>query len=294
MSYPPEVRNQIYGCLFEEVCLTELTHGYPSARHTRQDERMGTRSRIVPKLELVSLSLSSTDRDASLGTGILRTCHQMYHEALPFLYAKRVFRYSFTDTTETPFSIQSYTRLFPEQDYNRVFPEQNYTRVFPEQNLSMIQHFQLLVEERVDENISPDRVAETIDYFCNRSCGLKRLGIEFQFMVDPDFIPEEGYQRWMEAVAEDYSICKSLVALNNLQQIDFTVSDEEPGAGEIFKPLIQYIIHGKGWVCDNEEGAYRFQKENYDLEYHEWTWHLRPDVSRPAVSGDTAALSVLQ
>ena len=246
---------------------------------------MGTRSKIVPKLELVSLSSSSTDRDASLGTGILRTCHQIYHEALPFLYAKRVFRYSFTDTTETPFSIQSYTHLFPEQ---------NYTRVFPEQNLSMIQHFQLLVEERVDENISPDSVAETIDYFCNRSCGLKRLGIEFQFMVDPDFIPEEGYQRWMEAVAEDYSICKSLVALNNLQQIDFTVSDEEPGAGEIFKPLIQHIIHGKGWVCDNEEGAYRFQKENYDLEYHEWTWHLRPDVSHPAVSGDTAALSVLQ
>ena len=216
MSYPPEVRNQIYGCLFEEACLTELTHGYPSAGHTREDERMGTRSRVVPKLELVSLSSSSTDRDASLGTGILRTCHQIYHEALPFLYAKRVFRYCFTDTTETPFSIQSYTRLFPEQDYNRVFPEQNYTCVFPEQNLSMIQHFQLLVEERVDENISPDSVAETIDYFCNRSCGLKRLGIEFQFMVDPDFIPEESYQRWMEAVAEDYPIRKSLVALNNL------------------------------------------------------------------------------
>ena len=237
---------------------------------------MGTNSRIVAKLELVSFSSSYTDRQVSLRTGILRTCHKICHEAMPFSYAKRVFRYSFTGTIPTPLSIAIDTRVFPEQ------------------NLSMIQHFQLLVKETIDEKVSPGRVAQIIDYFCNHSCGLKRLGLEFQFMVEPDFIPEEGYQRWIEVIAEDDTIRESLVALKNLQHIDVTVGDEEPGAGEIFRPLIQDIIHEQGWFCDNEEGAYRFQEENYDLEYHEWTWHLRSVVSHPAISGDTAAVSVLQ
>lgn len=217
---------------------------------------------------------------------ILRTCRQIYHEALPYLYADKAFeRCILLDGLLTT---GKWEYLRPNTGRKACY--------LPKQHLHHVQHCKIVLEDLSFERVSPEKFANHIHYFSDKDRKLKSLSLEFIFRSEPIYpdvmIGDQlNYQQWVKALAESSKISQSVAALGITQNIDIKVTDslifeEHRTPGAIFQSLVEAIANAKGWFHD--EVVYKkkvdivdapswAQREVYE---HQWTWRIRSTLEK--------------
>jgi hypothetical protein len=299
-SLPLEVRNQIYEHLFDKpICeppqdqqyLTARTEGnnlsdvsnttewlsaiideeFSLKRWSPQSLPASEGLREVREHEFIAILLPY--RSLSGGPAILRTCRQVYHEAISFLYANPVFECH---------------SLWLSQ----YIPSRYKICDFSDQGLQRIQQCNIVVGLCVPLA----HIMDSIAYFTNNECLLKRLGVTFNFnstrLTGFENDAEVRYHEWVLAISHCSKIVESIAAVRVLQNIDIVVTDSrneyENTPGDIFEPFVEAIATAKGWFCTERvcESTICDESRHSVREWddHEWIWHwqLRPLLNKPA------------
>lgn len=255
LSLPPEIRNLIYQHLLEKPCDIFLNHANRKAPYEKPSGKANLcESDTTRPAQLISFWNLGDDHPKH--SGIVQACRQINQEATDFLFTGKVFHYAFMDISD---------------DFRRRFKG----REFSAHALPNIQHLKVHVDENYGHNISSDKVADVVDYFRRKIVALKHFDLLFEFISCVALDPQKRYRRWMRNLANSELLVDSVRALDGLQVIDIVVADEEEKAGDFFKPFVQGITNTGKWLCDNDDGEYRFDEEEYET-CHRWTWHLRP------------------
>jgi len=251
-TLPLEVRTEIYNSLFNiPRCKSPKTLGV-------NDSQLPEMCKLPLYANLLPYELLPSN------PAILGTCHQIYHEAVPFLYTNRVFK-----------------RYVTEKAYfdDRI----SKTCVFTETSVRHVQQFQIFV----GGNQTPEDIARHIAQLANEVYTLKRL--ELVFMVDSGYFglfgkeDVEHYQCFISKLTHSSKAVDSIAAVKVLQNIDVVlinsdIRDNKHTLGDRFKPLVQAIATAKGWSCG--ETMYQCSYGKTGIEEHEWVWHLRPPVTK--------------
>ena len=297
-SLPLEVRNQIYEYLFEKPTreppqkpqdLAECTEGnelsvsnvteWFAAIVEEEFVLKGRGSRLSPaskglqevrEHEFIAILLPY--RLLLSSPAILRTCHQVYHEAISYLYASPVF--------------ECHSLWFSQE-----IPSRYKICDFSDQNLRRIQQCNIVVNSCV----SLEHIVDSIAYFTHKKCSLKRLGVIFNFNSKPPGFQDDTevkYHEWMLAISHCSKIVESIAAVRVLQSIDIVVTDSwneyKRTPGDIFEPFVEAIATAKGWSCIERVYESTISDEGWDSvgkwDNNEWIWHwqLRPLFDQPA------------
>lgn len=247
---PLEVRNEIYKSLFN----------VPRCKSLRT---LGHNESQLPKM--VELPLCATRLPYTSFPGhpaILHTCHQIYHEAVPLLYANRVFE-----------------RYVMENVYfdDRVVR----TCVFADDSVRHAHHCRI----HVGFNQPPEATARHIAQLANVDFKLKRL--ELIFVVKSyrwtwfEIRDLEYHEYLISKLTSCSELINSIAALKVLHNIyvvltNTYIRDETNTLGDIFESFVQAVATAKAWPCDEttfERGYGKTGKEE-----HQWVWHLSPPI----------------
>jgi len=297
-SLPLEVRNEIYEYLFHKPTCEPPQHHQISAERTEKDglgdvpdatERLAANvvqeyvPRQIPQALAASEGLREVREDEFIAnllpyrslsgsSAILRTCRQLYHEAVPFLYANKVFERH---------SLQM----------SQVLSWKYKICDFSDQSLHRIRQCTIVV----GSILSLETIMDSIAYFANDKCTLKRLGVTFNFhsrcLPHFDNYPKMRYHEWMLAISQCSKIVKSIAAVQVLENIDIVVTENWNGydntPGDIFEPFVEAVATAKGWSCTERvyESTTRDEmRHSIGEKNEEWIWHwqLRPPFNKPA------------
>ena len=180
---------------------------------------------------------------------ILRTCRQIYNEAISIFLAR---------------TFSSYTaRLNPRL---RSGPLNHGSCQLPVQRLQDIQKLEVNVER--DENINSRTLAEMLGSLVEDASAVKRLLLIF--FLQPGGGTHENYRTWLQNIVHISRIAKTIAAAKILQDFHITVSDDAETGGPDFEPLIYAIAPKESWSLDQEDYCY----DDGSIGYA-WRWILR-------------------
>jgi len=164
---PLEIRIKIYGYLFRDIdgrfdLIQEPEHSDNSKQTGRLLRKPSMVTHTVDKSTMILRKY--TDLRPPFNTLILRTCHQIHHEAVTILYQKTCFTYE------------------PWTAYPGKIPS---TAVeFSPDKLDMIRTLHLCIK-RDSPAQNPRAVVGLLNYFSAANCSLKRLVLDFELKPDP-------------------------------------------------------------------------------------------------------------
>lgn len=235
LSLPPEVRVQIYGHLLihSSSIKPQLLRApeYYSGIQRAQRALSNLRSQPV--------------RDFSPESAILRTCRQVYLEAMPVLYGENTFSYSCAMS------------IFNDEDYLKVG--------FPDQRLEQIKHLELKAQPgRRVEPMVPVNVAATIQYFVNRGCDLLTFKLALNQLEDYEPGDDDDKQQLLQAVALSSDVLAALVRLKVSKTLTISISysqkrtivehETEGTVSDLFQDhLIKCLGSQKNFTVTNEK-----------------------------------------
>ena len=293
LGLPPEVRLEIYRHLLvhHESIQPQILRNLDYYTGIRRAERAISNTRSHPV------------RDFSPKTAILRTCRQIYGEAVSILYGENTFLYS-CDVS-----------IFNNEDYIKVG--------FPDQNVHLIRHLRIEVEPKSDfEPILPISVAATIQYFARRGCELQTFDLLLEDYKHRDPLSEEfDDHNLLDLIGGTGEVCNALVELQVSQRLIIFIAycqrktpDEHDAEGTIgedrFPDMIDWLAYTKNLRIakrkkihtvfrgdtekdedlDSENSVELYDEDDPDsyVTTYYFTWCLRPQRSK--VQTDTATI----
>lgn len=266
---PPEVRNQIYGHVFDEEHEIDFLPCYPGDSYYYLDsypanyarKSVVTGPRASHNAEPSDFTALRTLQAPSYYTAMLQTSWKIYRESYHFLYAKTVFHYCFLSNLQFTYPLKKTFSVFPKESVQRV------------KDLKIELHRML--------RVSLYAVVRGIASFVDEACALERLSVSFDIYRSEIDGPDVA---WAQSVLHNEGVLKALTTSNSLRYVCITVRDGAHHDGAGFAALSQAIAAAKGWVCE---------AQNYNIEPNEsdfghsrsiWDWHLRP-ASKKSMQG---------
>ena len=287
LGLPPEVRLEIYRHLLvhHESIQPQILRNPDYYTGIQRAERAISNIRSHPV------------RDFSPETAILRTCRQIYVEAVSILYGENYFSYS-CDVS-----------IFNSEDYIKVG--------FPDQNVHLIRHLEIEVDPKPNfEPISPISVAATIQYFARRGCELQTFSLYLEDFELHDPLSEECDDHvLLDSIGGAGEVCAALVELQVSQSLNIFLAyrqrrtvvehDREGTIGEHhFPSMIERLARTKNFEIkqgyrsdaeflgekeevedenslepdDSEEFYDEDEPDSYVTTYH-FSWRLRPPTT---------------
>jgi len=260
LSLPPEVRNQIYGYVFNKEHLVAFKHYFSGCDYYPEDDPVNH----APKCELCGPRTNDNAgpsvytayrarQPPSFYTAMLQTSSQIYRETCCFLYAKTVFHYSFSPDIQLP------------------SPAENTRSVFPKESLQHVKDLKIRHDRMIP--VPRDVVVKAIAGFVDEACALERLTVEFHIYGGYIYGPDVA---WVQSVLHNESVLKSLTTSKSLRYIRITVRDgllhDEAG----YAALSQATAAAKGWVCEARYHNSEPDKIDSSRIRSDWSWQLRP------------------
>ena len=244
---PGEIRVKIYEYLSNEECRIELTHQESKIQAVERGYHWTWSKAILESQRSCGPSFNVVPSEY---VAILRTCRQIYNEAISIFLARTFFTYT--------------ARLYPRLRSGRLTHE---SCQLPVQRLQDIQKLEVHVER--DERICSCTLAEMVASLVENANALKRLHLIF--FLQPGGVTHESYRTWLQHIVHISRIAKTIAAAKNLQEIHITVSDDAETGGPDFEPHVYTIAPKEAWSLDQEDYVYDDGKIGYT-----WRWILRP------------------
>ena len=244
---PGEIRVNIYEYLFNEECRIEFTHYDLKILAVERGYHWTWSKAILESQRPYGLSFNVVPSEY---VAILRTCHQVYDEAIPIFLARTFFCYA--------------ARLYPRLPSGRLNHD---SCQLPVQRLQDIQKLEVNVER--EEKIDSRTLAEMVASLVEDASALKRLFLIF--FLQPGKGAHNSYRTWLQSIVHTSRIAKTIAAANDLQEIHITVSDDAETGGPDFEPLIYAIAPKESWSFDLEDYCYDEGRIGYA-----WRWVLAP------------------
>lgn len=305
---PLEIRIKIYGYLFRDIdgrfdLIQEPEHSDNSKQTGRLLRKPSMVTHTVDKSTMILRKY--TDLRPPFNTLILRTCYQIYHEAVTILYQKTCFSYN----PWTAYPIEN-TSTAVKLSLNK---------------LDMIQILHLCIRENNPAQ-NPRAVVGLLSYFSAANCSLKRLVLDFELKPDPlrklsllslldlpqDYEPQSDDSESDDSQSDDTldspcytrfsydtSVSKAISQLEISEEIQVNLTDEFFEAGPKFEPFLRNIADSKSWACHKKfnpmTGNDHFVIVR-GVDYY-WCWSLRPPTTSPPRHGlimeiDMSALTI--
>jgi len=165
LSLPPEVRNEIYGYLFDEEHGIQLTHYYHEDYPINHaSNSMVTSPKASNEAKLRTYTSDFTVKPRSIGTAIFYTSWQTYHESCCLLYARTAFEFFFLRYPKLAASCKIKIE----------------GSGFPKQSLQHVQDL-MIISDRTNR-VPFDIIVETIAALVNEACALRRLIVKFDLI----------------------------------------------------------------------------------------------------------------
>jgi hypothetical protein len=256
LSLPPEVRNEIYGYLFDEEHGIQLTHYYHEDYPINHaSNSMVTSPKASNEAELRTYTSDFTVKPRSIGTAIFYTSWQTYHESCCLLYARTAFEFFFLRYPKLAASCKIKIE----------------GSGFPKQSLQHVQDLMIRLDRT--NRVPFDIIVETIAALVNEACALRRLIVKFDvfnsYIDGPDVA-------WVQSVLHNEGVSRSLTTSKSLRYIFITVCDKKLTEGDGFGALSQAIATAKGWVCEEQDDDAGPNEANPDDCGSERSWLLQP------------------
>jgi len=271
MLLPPEVRNEIYGHLFDKEYGVRL---YSNGHKAESELRIGVFRIEIQMSEglrepALYLQKRNYDRHAYICCpGILQTCYQIHQESKAILYAKTTFRYT-------------------EESTNTSWTDR--TSSYSTRNLQFIQKLEILVKRRHD--LESAVFMNTIVDLVHKTCALRRLDLSFE-LSRYEFPEDYSDKAWKRVLAHSRSALKALKVSVLLQYV--RVIDWSGGyfGRTKWEPLAQALAESQGWVCDKQ---YRLQdrllEDGSTRNMFARVWHLYPAGTKSTTQGMVGLVS---
>lgn len=256
-SLPPEIRNEVYGHLFGNQDRIELIHKFPPPHVTDQaDESNGYEFTSTPK------PLSGFLVGLRRHSAILRTCRQIYQEAVPILYGSTVFS-------------------FPNSKFAAWIEPSDEPHSFPAQSLQHIQKLEITVDH--DEPVTSSRTAERTASLIEEAVALRQLDLSFS--IWHFWVTDKWMNIWAQDIVYNSRILEVIKASRSLRKVRIELSEDrnldEP---RYFAPFVHAITTMKDWSCEHDHGPLVKAEEGVDddgniwkqRQYgHKWTWSFQ-------------------
>lgn len=263
MLLPPEVRNEIYGHLFEQEYGVRL---HSNGNKVEWELRIGVIRIEIQTWEGFREPAVYDDHAYICCPGILQTCPQIHQESRAIFYAKTTFRY-------TEQSTNTFDRTFS----------------YSTRNLQFIQKLEILVKRRHDleSAIFMNRIVDLI----HRTCALRRLDLSFELSRD-EFPEDYSEKAWKRVLAHSRPALKALKVSVLLQYV--RVIDWSGGyfGRTKWKPLAQALAESQGWGCDEQ---YRLQDRLFEdgarINLFARVWHVYPAGTTSTTQGMAGLVS---
>ncbi len=305
---PLEIRIKIYGYLFRDIdgrfdLIQEPEHSDNSKQTGRLLRKPSMVTHTVDKSTMILRKY--TDLRPPFNTLILRTCHQIHHEAVTILYQKTCFTYE------------------PWTAYPGTIPS---TAVeFSPDKLDMIRTLHLCIK-RDSPAQNPRAVVGLLNYFSAANCSLKRLVLDFELKPDPSRklsllslpdLPQDSESQSENSESDDSesdntpdspcytkflddtTVAEAIPKLNISEEIQVNLTDEFFEAGQKFEPFLRNVAESKSWACQKKVNPMT-GNDHYvivrGVDYY-WCWSLRPPAKSPSRHGlmmeiDMSALTI--
>lgn len=256
LSLPGEIRNEIYGHLFDRDCCTTLLHcqdANSDAKSFLCKRRSSTYSATPDPYCWYPLPAMSSSR-THYYSAIIHTCKQLYRETHGLLYASIFFLYS------------PQARLWPGEP--RV--------CFTEANLRNIRRLEICLIRPHPVKPSPEEIFPF----------LSLPALEQLDLITP-------YGLWMQVIADDSTLLQYITSSTTLKDVWMKTlkSAAKPRLEDIIVPMLRMITMAKDWICDEEERPYIVYPTRHDDEdSYVWLWHLHQGCVPPAPGSTRSGL----
>lgn len=278
---PSEIRNEIYGYLWCDVKVqidishmpedADLNHGPATVDDDKTKQPLQclkferTEQHPVDKRPLIFIGKKHSRQ--LVHTAILRTCRQIYSEAIPFLYERIGLCYS-------PWQCLS------------AMEQQGRRSLFPVQHFDLIEHLRLAFNRKA-KHLNPQIVVEMIHYFSISHCSLKRLDFAFNSSPESEHSGQEAgltapfYSTTTHAESWVPWTCTTGIVKG---EVHMELSDKVAFCQDIGL-LARSMLVAEGWRCDAliwEHGReWRFDRDTSTLY---WGWSLQAAAIHDPIS----------
>lgn len=248
-SLPREIRDEIYGYLLGDDRQVAFLHLFLDRNSTSYVQVSNSNVK-----ELTSVNLSKPKREFCLVTyvfpkdrkdrkdrkdpptlfpHVLRVCRQMYIEAVPILYARKVFEYWSKE-------------FFQWLDRSQV-------REIPEQTLGLIQDLNIFILGA--DFATPDEMKKMLSCFEIENSSLKRFRLTLDLYK---FKPRPPRRRpVLQDIINNKAFNQAIMALRATQKIEFVVEDDDKDVGPSFEAFIHAVANARAWYCKAETVSWK-------------------------------------
>lgn len=293
---PLEIRIKIYGYLFRDIDgqfdLIQETENCDNSEQTKRLLREPSAIKhTVDESTIILRKYEGLRRP--FNTAIVRTCRQIYHEAVSILYEKTCFCYN------------PWTAYPSENSSTAVKLSLN--------KLDKIRILHLCIG-RYNPAQNPRAVVGLLNYFATPNCSLKRLVLDFKFKPDlwrklslsslldlphdyesqsedsesdgskSDDTPDcPFYMRF----SHDTSIAEAISNINISEEIQVKLTEECFEAGQNFEPFLRNIADSKSWACHKRFSSITGKDHYVSVrgDDYDWCWSIRPPTKSPLRRG---------
>ena len=206
LSFPPELRNEIYPYFFngERYIPLSYRYHYPNANKCGSGNRKSG-SGPTPKNELLYFVRPSSK--STRYSAILQTCSQIYHEIRHLLYSRAIFEC---------FIVCLFERSFPGFNARRLLNAHSFSK----QTLRNIQHLEFCVD--LGDWSDSGRPVEIIVDVLKDTCTLKRFTLVIERLLDKWRPASEKV--WLRQILD---IFKSVVASKSIEDVRIKLEGDE-------------------------------------------------------------------
>lgn len=257
---PPEVRNQIYGCVFDKKLEMGLIYCCPGFDYYPEDlplyracESMITKQRGSNNAEPSVYTALRKPKPSSYYTAMLQTSWQIYRETCYFLYAKAIFRYTFLPSVQIPSLAK------------RTFS------IFPKGSVQYVKDLAIELDRGIRLPFYLE--VEAIAGFVDEACALERLSVIFEIYDSDTDGPDAA---WAQSLFHNEGVWKALTTSKSLRYVRITVRHRVHHDGAAFAALSQSVAGAKGWVCEAQNYNSVTKETGFGHFVSIWSWHLRP------------------
>ena len=261
-TLPPEIRVKVYRYLLEGIDIRFYSRQKPAHHNARELRSM------YPADQSGMFWCKHPGFPRAYNTGILSTCHKVYHEAIAILYEEAYFSYDpFLDLIK------------PKQGIPKVY--------FSFKQLDMIRNLRFIIESGISTQ-DLNQVAGAMHYFSKANCSLKRLTLDFLLNLADEWIDHPTIDLFYMSYVIDTGIAKALSEMKVSDEIEIKVQDTMYEAGQHFEPWVSSVAAARSWECykqidqsESDESRPIPDKESEEPFIY-WDWFLRPPGRQPS------------